>query len=118
MRKRKTPKFPVLLLVVGGFLIMLAALLSLYQGKTSPIGSQSPLPEGRYEEETYPEIERVSLADAKAASDTGSAVFIDVRIAEAYIGGHIPGALNIPLGDLETRLNELDPNQWIITYCT
>ena len=118
MRKRKTTKFPVLLLVVGGFLIMLAALLSLYQGKTSPIGSQSPLPEGGYEEETYPEIERVSLADAKAASDTGSAVFIDVRIAEAYIGGHIPGALNIPLGDLETRLNELDPNQWIITYCT
>ena len=118
MRKRKTPKFPVLLLVVGGFLIMLAALLSLYQGKTSPIGSQSPLPEGGHEEETYPEIVRVSLADAKAAADSGSAVFVDVRSAEAYSAEHVPGALNIPLGDLETRLNELDPNQWIITYCT
>ena len=28
------------------------------------------------------------------------------------------GALNIPLGDIETRYRELNPNQWIITYCT
>jgi rhodanese-related sulfurtransferase len=31
---------------------------------------------------------------------------------------HIPGSLSIPLAEIETRLSELDPNQWIITYCT
>ena len=118
MRKRKTKKFPVLFLVVGGLLLLLAAALFLSQGKTSVAASQSPISAGGHDEETYPEIERVSLADAKAALDAGSAVFVDVRIAEAYAVDHVPGALNIPLGELETRLTELDSHQWIIIYCT
>ncbi len=61
---------------------------------------------------------RVSLTDAKAAFDSQSAVFVDVRIPESYQAGHIPGAINIQLNDLANRLNELDPNQWIITYCS
>ena len=32
--------------------------------------------------------------------------------------GPYPGSINIPLNQLETRLSELDPNDWIITYCT
>lgn len=45
-------------------------------------------------------------------------LFLDVRTAEAFQSGHIPGAINIPLAELESRISELDPNQWIITYCT
>jgi rhodanese-related sulfurtransferase len=45
-------------------------------------------------------------------------VFLDVRYAEDYAAGHIPGALSIPLTELETRLGELDRTDWIITYCT
>jgi 3-mercaptopyruvate sulfurtransferase SseA len=61
---------------------------------------------------------RVSLADAKAAYDDGTAVFLDVRFADDYAASHIPGALSIPLADLESRLSELNPTDWIITYCT
>jgi 3-mercaptopyruvate sulfurtransferase SseA len=61
---------------------------------------------------------RVSLADAKAAYDDGTAVFLDVRFADDYAASHIPGALSIPLADLESRLSELNPTGWIITYCT
>lgn len=66
----------------------------------------------------FPEVERVSLADSKAAFDGGEAVFLDVRDPDSYAASHIPGAINIPVSQLESRAAELDPNEWIITYCT
>ena len=118
MKKRKSKKFPVLFLVTGGILLILAAvLLNSQSGTDSATFPPSPISSGQ-DEETYPEIERVSLEDAKAALDADKAVFVDVRGAEAYAMSHIPGSLSIPLAEIETRLSELDPNQWIITYCT
>ncbi len=67
---------------------------------------------------SYPEIQRVSVEKAKAALDGRTAVFLDVRGASFYAFSHIPGAINIPLMDIPTRLDELDPDQWIIPYCT
>jgi 3-mercaptopyruvate sulfurtransferase SseA len=67
-------------------------------------------------EDNYPSIHRVSVADAKAAYDIGSAVFIDVRDGNEYAISHIPGALSIPLADLPSRMNELDASAWIIPY--
>lgn len=64
------------------------------------------------------EVPRVSLEEAKAALDGKTAVFLDVRAAGSYAASHIPGALSIPLNELEGRLDELDPADWIITYCT
>ncbi len=119
MKKGKTKKFPVLILVTGGILLILAAVILNSQNETiSTTFPPSPVVASGHDEETYPEIERVSLVDAKAALDSGTAVVVDVRAAEAYAASHIPGALNIPLAEIESRLNELDPNQWIITYCT
>lgn len=66
----------------------------------------------------YPEIKRVSPGDARAALELKQAVIVDVRDADSYASKHIAGAINIPLSELEARLKELDPNQWIITYCT
>ena len=61
---------------------------------------------------------RLSLEDAKVAFDDGSALFLDVRSESSYMASHIPGAVSIPLAEIEPRIAELDPNQWIITYCT
>ncbi len=66
----------------------------------------------------YPNVQRISLADAKAAYDTKAAVFVDVRGEPYYSQGHIPGALSITDVELPDRLNELNPSDWIITYCT
>lgn len=66
--------------------------------------------------DNYPQIERVSAEDAKTAYDQSQAVFLDVRNVEEYTQGHITGAVNIPLLDMPTRIGELDPNIWIITY--
>jgi hypothetical protein len=70
------------------------------------------------EEDNFPEVERVSLEDARMALDSGSAVFVDVRDAFDYAEAHIPEALSIPLAQLDDRVTELNPSDWIITYCT
>lgn len=64
------------------------------------------------------QIRRVSLANARAAWVNGNAVFLDVRSEQDYERGHIPGAVSIPLEELTARMNELNPEDWIITYCT
>lgn len=69
---------------------------------------------------TEAEVPRVSVEEARAALDSGAAIIVDVRSAEAYAASHIAGAINIPLEEIETdpaSLN-LDEDQWIITYCT
>ena len=42
---------------------------------------------------------------------------LDVRPSEEYAAGHLPGAINIPLEELEKHLHELDPDQEIVAYC-
>ena len=42
---------------------------------------------------------------------------LDVRPPEEYEAGHLPGAINIPLEELEKRLHELNSDQEIVAYC-
>lgn len=42
---------------------------------------------------------------------------LDVRPPDEFAVSHLPGAVNIPLGELETRLAELDPDHQIVAYC-
>jgi rhodanese-related sulfurtransferase/predicted transcriptional regulator len=42
---------------------------------------------------------------------------LDVRPPEEYEAGHLPGAVNIPLEELEKHLHELNPDQEIVAYC-
>ncbi len=41
---------------------------------------------------------------------------VDVRQLQEYEGGHLPGAKLIPIGELESRLQELDPTKPTIAY--
>lgn len=42
---------------------------------------------------------------------------LDVREPAEYAFGHVPGAISIPLGELEMRLNELNPEHDIYVIC-
>jgi ArsR family transcriptional regulator len=42
---------------------------------------------------------------------------LDVRPEDEFEVGHLPGALNIPVAELERRLGELPVNQEVIAYC-
>ena len=47
----------------------------------------------------------------------GLVTVIDVRPPEEYVAGHVPGAVNIPLAELEQQMQLLDPNQEVVAYC-
>lgn len=47
----------------------------------------------------------------------GLVTLIDVRPAEEYSAGHVAGALNIPLSELEYRLKDFDTTHEIVAYC-
>ena len=47
----------------------------------------------------------------------GLVTVLDVRPVEEYRSGHLPGAVNIPLGELKKRLHELNPEQEVVAYC-
>jgi len=47
----------------------------------------------------------------------GLVTVLDVRPPEEFAAGHVPGAINIPLDELEQRLEELGKDQEIVAYC-
>ena len=66
----------------------------------------------------YPEVARISADDAHIRLASDSAIFVDVRDLDSYTEVHIPGALWIPLDEIEARQGELPKDAEIITYCT
>jgi len=107
--------FPLFMIFLGALLLLGAG--AWYFLNTDQTEQASPI-DSSASQIPYPEIPRVSLADAHAALAIQSAVIVDVRGEEFYQQGHVAGALSIPEDQLPERINELDPNAWIITYCT
>lgn len=62
-------------------------------------------------------MEPVSREELLARTREGSVSVIDVRPPEEYAVAHLPGAVNIPLAELEHRLNDFDPTTDIVAYC-
>lgn len=48
---------------------------------------------------------------------TSGAVLLDVRTAEEYAGGHIPGSVNVPLGKLESVDQIAKKDTPLFVYC-
>ena len=48
---------------------------------------------------------------------SGVALLVDVRSGSEFASGHIPGAINIPMEEIEARLDDLDVNLPIILIC-
>lgn len=62
-------------------------------------------------------LEPVSRAELKKRLKAGDVTIIDVRPREEYALGHIPGAINVPPGELKQRLSALPRGREIIAYC-
>jgi rhodanese-related sulfurtransferase/biotin operon repressor len=63
------------------------------------------------------EMEAVPAREALARAKKGLVVVLDVRPREEYEAGHLPGAVNIPILELEKRLRELPRRKEVIAYC-
>lgn len=63
------------------------------------------------------ELEPVSRDDLLQRLEQGDAAVVDVRPAEEFVAGHIPGAVSIPLAEFGERLGELPRDVEIVAYC-
>jgi ArsR family transcriptional regulator len=63
------------------------------------------------------QLEPVSLNDLKRRLADGLVTLLDVRPADEFAAGHVPGALNIPLSELAERLGEVSGDKQVIAYC-
>lgn len=52
-----------------------------------------------------------------AAVVTDGAQFVDVREPGEVAAGTLPGTMNIPLGELAGRIDELDPSRRVVLLC-
>ena len=113
-QNKKRPIIPIILMTIG-LMILIGALASIFlvSNQGDQFAASNPDPEI-----PFPQIQRVDLSTAKSALDGGTAVFVDVRGQSYYQDGHIPGAVSIPLNQLEERQGELNQEDWIILYCT
>jgi sulfur-carrier protein adenylyltransferase/sulfurtransferase len=66
------------------------------------------------------EISEVDAPQARELIDSGEPVVLDVREQDEWDEGHIPGALHIPRGNLESRVERTVPEQSrrIVVYCS
>jgi rhodanese-related sulfurtransferase len=63
------------------------------------------------------DTEAVNRDELLRRARTGRVTVLDVRPAEEYAAGHLPGAVSIPLADLPDRLAELPADTEIVAYC-
>jgi molybdopterin/thiamine biosynthesis adenylyltransferase/rhodanese-related sulfurtransferase len=58
-------------------------------------------------------------ADAREAQTVEGAVWVDVREADEWEEGHIPGAVHVPRGFLESRIEQVAPSREtpVVVYC-
>lgn len=66
---------------------------------------------------TKDDLEAVSQDELLTRSRQGLVTVLDVRPAEEFSAGHLAGAINIPLTELQDRIDELPSDQEVIAYC-
>jgi len=64
---------------------------------------------------------RLSVNDVMSLQAAGLALVVDVRSERSFEAGHIPGALNVPLDEVEARAPDilrLAAGRALVTYCS
>jgi 3-mercaptopyruvate sulfurtransferase SseA len=104
---------------VAGFLATGLANAQMKSAVPSPSGTPqttvaTPIPAATAPLES---ARRITREEAIKMVKAKKAIYVDVRGKSFYDQGHIKGAINIPLGDVLTRIREIPPKTFIITYC-
>ena len=62
-------------------------------------------------------MKRITARELAAERGLHSAQWVDVRSASEYAAGHVPGAVNIPLEQIEARLDDLGAERPVVLIC-
>jgi len=108
-RRQTGNRLPIPVWIVGlvGFILVAAGLIVLTERQGSNPNS-SALP--------YPNITRVSPAEAHDQQQAGTGVIIDVREAPFYQESRAAGALSVPEDELTARVGTLPADKTLIFY--
>jgi rhodanese-related sulfurtransferase len=63
------------------------------------------------------DLEPVPARELLERARKGLVTVLDVRPPEEFAAGHVPGAVNIPVHELEKRLAELPKRREVVAYC-
>jgi rhodanese-related sulfurtransferase/DNA-binding transcriptional ArsR family regulator len=63
------------------------------------------------------DLEAIDMEELRARLADDAVIVLDVRPAEEYRAGHIPGARSVPIADLEQVLRDLPRDREIVAYC-
>jgi len=63
------------------------------------------------------ELEPVPAKELLERARKGLVTVLDVRPPEEYAAGHLPGAINIPVHELQRRIRELPKRREVVAYC-
>ena len=76
------------------------------------------IPQAQAEEDAEPPVPEITVEDLKARQERGDKfVLLDVREPFEYDIARIPGSKLIPLGELPSRMSELDSADEIVIHC-
>jgi 3-mercaptopyruvate sulfurtransferase SseA len=110
-------------LIIGGVLVL--ALLGFAGFRmthrppaAAPVAEAPAVPAANDEEAAKAAIPRITVPELKDAIAKNAVTVIDVRDADSYLAGHIPGALQIPLTRIDGEVPYLAKEKPIVTYCT
>ena len=62
-------------------------------------------------------LEPISREELVERASRGDVVILDVRPTEEFAAGHIPGAISVPLDQLDAALSRLPKRARIVAYC-
>ena len=63
------------------------------------------------------DAEAVAMPDLLKRSRSRDVIILDTRPASEYAAGHIPGALSVPVDELQRRLKKLPKHKEYVAYC-
>jgi rhodanese-related sulfurtransferase len=63
------------------------------------------------------DFHRIAAGELQQRMSREEITLLDVRPEAEFLAGHLPGAISIPLEELEYKLGELSPSRLIVAYC-
>ncbi|WP_308640049.1 metalloregulator ArsR/SmtB family transcription factor [Paenibacillus silvisoli] len=67
--------------------------------------------------QAHASMEAITLDELRERMENGEVLLIDVRPSDEYAAGHIPGAISIPIEELDNHLDALPMGKEIVAYC-
>ena len=94
-------------------------ILTLAAAALAPLAAAQQKPVAPGDAPAAPAADRITQEELKKLMKTNTVLVVDVRGADAYKLGHIPGAVSAPLAEIDKHLEELKSSKHpIVTYCS